>query len=284
MSFTNFCDVFASVHEEGFNRIVRHLTQQRPSLFHYGTLSFVKNPKLLCCGIGEVHPEVIKRGNLLVTPMPYLPIPGYPGDAGIEFNFSLQRLEIDFTPTNVFELPPELNGKLKDQSFALRAIVCGGIACPDSRYLDEFVIYPEPYRPDRDIKRGTVPQFSVDIHTPKRGLPFNEKTLQCFQLELFVVLNFVRDETTGEPVLGIALQNLELVDIKPDALESSMECYMKTTLKLGILPQIRIAFNALAYEIGDFITIAATPVSADVPFNPSVENDTLAVFFNLETP
>lgn len=285
MSFTDFCDVFASAHEDGFNRIIRHISMQRPSLFHYGTPSFVKNPKLLCCGIGEVHPEVIKRGNPLVTVMPYLPIPGYPGDAGLEFNFSLNRLEIDFFPTNVFELPPELNNKLGEQSFALRAVVCAGIACPDSRILKEFVIYPEPYRPDfKGNSTRDNPSFSVSINPPKRGLPFTEKGLQCFELELYVVLKFVREDYNGEPVLGIELQNLELVDIKPDGLENSMECYMRTTLKLGILPQLRVAFNALAFEIGDFISIVPTPISTDVPFNPSVDNDTVSVFLTLETP
>ena len=291
MPFTDFCDVFASAHEDGFNRLIEHVSRQRPSLFHYGTPSFVNNPKLLCCPPENIHPEVLKRNNPLVSAIPYLPIPGYPGNAGLEYNFSLVRLQIDFEPTNVFNLPAELGTKLPKQAFAIKALVCGGIACPDDEILDKFTIYPEPYRPDLSVGKPTSdkprdnnPDFNIDIKTPRTGLPFNRKNIHCFQLGLYVVLNFARETYLGEPVLGIKLQNLELVDIKPDGLENSLECYIKTTLRLGILPQLRVSFNALVFEIGDFINIVPTPISGNVPFNPAVQKDTVSVLLNLQTP
>ncbi len=286
MALTNFCDVFASVHENGFNRIIEQVAAQRPSLFHYGTSSFVDNPSLLCCKPAWVHPEVIKRGNPIVTRIPYLPIPGYVGNYGLEFNFSLTKLQIDFYPTNKFSLPAELGTNLNKQCFAIKAAACAGIACPDQKILDQFIIYPEPYRPTIVIgkKRKEQQPASTEIKTPQRGFPFNRENVLCFSLELYVVLKFEMEMWNGEPVLGLKLQNLEIVDIKPEGLENSIECYMRSTLRLGILPQLRVAFNSIALTIGDFISIVPTPISANVPFNPSVDNDTISVFLNLQTP
>lgn len=35
MAFTDSSDLFASFHEDGFNRLISHVMQQRPSLFNY---------------------------------------------------------------------------------------------------------------------------------------------------------------------------------------------------------------------------------------------------------
>jgi hypothetical protein len=292
MALTNFSDVFVSVHEDGFNQILTHVKQQRPSLFHYGTQAFVDDFKLLCCGPEKIHPEVNKRGNPIVHREDFLPILGSTGDYGLEFNFSLLDLLLDFEPTNKFILPDELGKKLLPQAFALKAVVCGGIACPNEKDLDKYIQYPEPYRPNLSFGKGNNaaadPKDNKDpnitFNKPKKGLPFDQKTINCFRLELFAVLNFAREDFKGEPVLGLKLQNLELVDIKPDGLENSLECFMKATLRFGILPRLRVAFNALALTLGDFIQIVPTPISANVPFNPAVGKDTLSIFLNLQNP
>lgn len=291
MGLTDFCDVFASIHEDGFNRVFDHIASQRPSLFNYGTSSFVAKPELLCCKPEWVHDEVVKRSNPIVTLVPYLPIPGYLGDYGLEFNFSLHELEIDFFPTNKFTLPNELGSKLDNQSIAIRAKACAGIACPSQRVLDEYVIYPEPYRPTvvfgkdgTDKNFGNDKGFSIDPNQPKKGLPFDSKGLLCFSLELYVVMKIEMEIWNGEPVISLKLRGLEIVDIKPDGLENSLECYMKTTLQMGILPHLRVAFNSIALTIGDFISVVPTPISSDVPFNPSVDDDQISVFLNLQNP
>ena len=66
MAFTDSCDIFASFHEEGFNRILGHVRRQRPSLFNYATADVANNPRLLCKEIG-VHPIVALRNNPQVT-------------------------------------------------------------------------------------------------------------------------------------------------------------------------------------------------------------------------
>lgn len=291
MALTDFCDVFASVHEDGFNRIIEQVAAQRPSLFHYGTAAFVADPGLLCCKPAWVHPEIAKRNNPVVTEVPFLPIPGYTGAYGLEFNFSLSKLQIDFHPTNKFNLPPELGVNLPEQCMAIKAVVCGGIACPDLKKLEQYIIYPEPYRPDLKIgkkdngkgkDKDRTPTF--DVNSPEYGLPFDPKSVNCFRLDLFVVLKIVRETWNGEPVMGLKLEGLEIVDITPEGLENSMECFIRTTLRLGILPQLRVAFNSLALTIGDFIAIVPTPISASVPFNPSVAKDAVSVFLNLQNP
>jgi hypothetical protein len=35
--FTDNCDLYGAIHEDGINRVVRHIMRQRPSLFNYGT-------------------------------------------------------------------------------------------------------------------------------------------------------------------------------------------------------------------------------------------------------
>lgn len=285
MAFTDFCDVYGGFHEDGFNRIVFHIASQRPSMFNYGTPAFVKDPELLCCRPEYIHPEVFKRGNPVVSLIPYLPIPGYPGNAGLEYNFSLSRLELDFEPTNKFNLPSELGTRLNKQQFAIRAILCGGIACPDERTLEQFVIYPEPYSPSpfsvRGKERGNDSGLPIDLPTPVRGLPFNRENIQCFKLEVYIVLYVSREDYLGESYLSLKLENIEIVDISPDGLENSIECLLRTTLKLGILPQLHIAVNTLVLSIGDFISIIPTLVSPSLPFNPSVEKDTLSVYISI---
>lgn len=285
MALTDFCDVLGSAHEDGFNRIIFHVMSQRPSLFQYGTASFdytlVNKPIPVCCPVEFIHAEVIKRHNPIVGHLDPLPIPGYTGSFGLEYNFSLSQLLIDFEPSNRITLPPELGTRLEPQSFALQAVVCGGIGCPETEILNRFIIYPEPYRPTSPGKLLQQPPSAPDS-SKLQGFPFQR--VRCFKLELYAVLSFARETYSGEPVLGMKLQNLEIVDIKPDKLEDSIECLIRTTLILGIFPKLRIALNALTYNIMNFIVVGPTPISTQVPFNPSVENDSLTVKLSLTTP
>ena len=75
MGFTDNCDVFASFHEAGFNRIVGHVERQRPSLFNYATAGLATDTSRLC-EVTRPHPIVGVRTNPLVTIVDPLPIPG----------------------------------------------------------------------------------------------------------------------------------------------------------------------------------------------------------------
>ena len=48
MALTSHCDIFASLTETAFSNVVRNVARQRPSLFNYGTASFVAAPKYMC--------------------------------------------------------------------------------------------------------------------------------------------------------------------------------------------------------------------------------------------
>jgi hypothetical protein len=111
MGFTDNCDIFASFHEDGLNRIIDHVKRQRPSLFNYATTNVAENRELLCKAI-EPHPIVSIRNNPLVTIVDPLPVPGT--NYGVNFAVQLVKLRIDFQPGDEFNLPPELNPPLKE--------------------------------------------------------------------------------------------------------------------------------------------------------------------------
>lgn len=132
VALTDHCDVFGSVNIKAFNNGVRHLQQQRPSLFNYGTISFVRHTELLYTQaiIHAIDRDVGIFGNLIVTERPLLSIPGYTGPSGFEHCFQLSEFSIDFHSSNVHAIPPELNPPLQPQRLSLKARACAGLACP----------------------------------------------------------------------------------------------------------------------------------------------------------
>lgn len=138
MAFTEHSDLFGSVHEDGINLVIRHIMRQRPSLFNYATPAFHANPGLFCEPI-EAAPTVLAAGNPLFTEQEPLPIFGAPVPLGLNFCLQLRDLEIDFHPTNVFDLPEELGSKLSAQRFAIRARACAGLDCPSDDLIDQLV-------------------------------------------------------------------------------------------------------------------------------------------------
>src|SRR6185503_21352456 len=126
MALTDHCDIFLSVLEAGINRVVFHVRRQWPSLFNYGTLNVKLNPQLLCKPI-DVHPIVPQLNNPIITVMDPAPIFGT--QYGLDYCAQLTEAAVDFSPGNVFALPPQL-GTLGAQSFAVKVAACAGLACP----------------------------------------------------------------------------------------------------------------------------------------------------------
>ena len=75
MAFTDNCDLFASVHENGVNRVIQHIMRQRPSLFNYATADVAGNRELWC-QVPEFTADVTTFGNPIFTVLPYLPVIG----------------------------------------------------------------------------------------------------------------------------------------------------------------------------------------------------------------
>ena len=258
MAFTDFCDVFGFFHEEGFNRIVQHLQLQRPSLFNYGTADMKGKERTYCRPI-ETHSAVAEFRDPLFTKSPYLPIPGYTGPFGMSYLMQLTDIKIDFHPSNVINLPSELDPPLSEQRFALQASFCVGMGCPERKILDEL---GDSSSNDQSGK-------------PLSGLPY--RNLNCFCLNVYAVLHVQR--RNGE--IALRLDGLEIADIRPEGLENSLECYIETILRLSVLPKIRILLTDLVFDIQNFITVQPTSISSDVPFNPAIQDDAISVFINL---
>lgn len=268
MPFTQFCDLFGSVNEQAFNNIILDLQKQRPSLFNYGTISFVNMPSLLCDQtiVTALDPDVANYANPVVKELPLLALPGYNGPMGLEYCLQLGGLAIDFQPSNTIQLPAGLLPPLQLQHFALQAKLCGAIGCPSTATL-----------------LSAASQTGTTLPTPPAAtvpLPFQNNTL-CFCLDVYAVLHVQQGNVNNTTVLSLVLDNLEITGLQPTGLEQAIECFLRSTLILGILPGIKIAFTSLIFNIGGILTLFPTPISGNVPFNPSIQNDQVQVFLSL---
>lgn len=261
MALTDHSDVFASFHENGFNNIIQHIMLQRPSLFNYATADLAKSRKV--CKDIKYHPAVATYNNNLFTTVPYMPIFGYSGPYGLSYCFQICDLKIDFHPGNLINLPAELNPPLGEQRIALTGTVCAGLGCPREGVIQDLL--------------ADLPREDDGREAKAVDRPFPYGTLDCFCLKLCAVVRVIRNNG----FLELRLVDLELKDIRPDGLESALECYISMALQLSILPKVRIAMKDLIFDLEGFVSLVPTPVPADVPFNPAVENDEVAVFFNL---
>lgn len=267
MTVTDNCDVYGALHEDGINRLVRHVMRQRPSMFNYATRWFVASHERLCVPI-DAHPEVARYGNRPITEEPVLPVPGTGGAYGLDYCVQVTDMEVDFHPGNVIALPPELSPPLNAQRLALRAKVCAGIACPNPDTLGQLDI-PDP----------------SDLKNPSTMRPLPTKKINCFCLEVVAVCHVNMGGTAGAEEVSIELDGLEIVDIKPEGLENALECLIATTLRLAVLSKFKLALNFLTLtleQVGIGLALKPTPTSNAVRFNPSVADNQLAVFMDLE--
>lgn len=288
MPFTASSDLFGSVNEDGFNRIIRHVMRKRPSLFNYGTQWVADDWETRLCVRPEVddlvlapsnEPGVVVVPNPVLTVEPPLPVLGTGGAYGLNFAAQVVDLSIDFHPSEK-ELPPQLGGKLVQQRFALFAQICAGIGCPDERALEGFppveqspIVFPGQEKP-----RVAVPPPPSDRDT----IPLPTESLDCFCLDLFVVGYFEMKGAPGVEVVEMKVEGVELIDVQPDNLESNVECYVRTLLHYVVLPRLRVALSVYVFKLFDGIATATLKAETGVANNPAVEDDQLKVFVDLE--
>ncbi len=328
MAFTDHSDLFGSVHEDGVNLVVRHLMRQRPSLFNYATPAFHARPDLFCQPI-EAAKSVKDAGNPLFTEQEPLPIFGTPFPVGINFCLQLVDARIDFHPQDV-PLPPEL-GELPPQRFSLMAAACAGIDCPSEEVIAGLLPWierellaqqklavgkVEESRGGKDVGRsqtgalgvtGAPPRRLVGVRPdvalqpavlderPPRGtVVLPTRRIECFCLEVYAVGHFEWGAVPGseQAWLKTKLDGVEIVDLGPERLEASIECYVATVLRLGILPQVMVPLEKLVLDItkvlaeqglqvGKQVTLGPSPAPGDVPNNPAVEDDMIKAFGKL---
>lgn len=291
MPFTDHSDLYGSVHEDGINFVVRHVMHQRPSLFNYATAFFSKRPDLFCVPI-EAAPEVEKAGNPLFTQEDPLPVFGAPTPIGLNWCLQFTDVRIDFHPGNAIGLPPEL-GVLSAQRLALRLRGCFGLDCPSEDLIHELLPIIEALAVASDV-RGLA-QAAAPSRVPSREpVVLPTRKLLCVCLELFAVAHFEWGPV-GDPHsqwLKLRLDGLEIVDLRPAEMEDMIECYVRTVLRLGLLPRLSRPIDSLILNltdllkeqgiaIGQRITLQPAPVPVAVPNNPAVESDQLMAFINL---
>lgn len=210
MSLTETEAVFASIHETALNDLIRAFCTDRPRYLVYGSPAFVPFTTVAETAMGAI------------------PFPGIPG--GINWRIRLGIPHVDlFKQTD--PLPPELSMGPGQFSGSLDAELC--IDCRRLR------IDPRPPRPKdpRHYGQPTHPDRPDDKH------PLSELT--CFRLRVFMLghLEHVL-ASTGEDAVLLAVDQVEIVDIKPDELESFLECLLFMILQ-AVLAEIRLPLRAL---------------------------------------
>lgn len=271
MAFTDNCDLFAAVHEEGVNRVVQHIMRQRPSLFNYASADVAAN-KELWCHLIDITADVKKFANPLFTVMSAIPLIGSDNPLVMTgFCAQLTKAAIDFHPGNTISLPAESNPPLKAQRFALQFRACGGLVCPSEREIEQVPI-ASGFRASALSTEGHETKFPPIV---VRGQPI------CFCLDVFVVGRFA---LTANGFLMGKVESLEIVDIKPERLEANLECYLRMAVNVVLREKLALALESLALSFPLFgmgtITLFPTP-NPPVLNNPAIEDDRLKVFVSM---
>jgi len=212
MSLTQGETVFASVHETALNDAITAFCTARPRYLAYGSPAFTP-----VTTSAETRMDAI----------------GFPGVAGgIQWRLRLSIPRVDlFKQSNA--LPPELSLGPGQFSIELEAQLC--IECRKIR------IDPKPPRPDKGQTHGQDNPREPARDDPKH--PLSELT--CFRLRVFAVGHLEHVYTsTGEDGIALAIDAVEIVDIKPDDLESFLECLLFMILQ-AVLAGIRLPLRAL---------------------------------------
>lgn len=274
MAFTDNCDLFAAIHEDGINLVARHIMRQRPSLFNYATQYIKGHPELACHPVDHTI-DVANHSNPLFGEVS--PIPIFGADAppvGLNFCAQLVDARIDFYPGNKITLPAELNPPLQPQHLSMMIKVCGGIDCPIKEFIDQ--IPPgSPFPSNTGIAAEGQKQ-------PPELVPPTRKLL-CFCLTAFVIAHVERVTISGQTYLLGKVDGIDIVDIKPDALEDSINCYLRTTIEVLLREKLAIPLEKLALSFPLFgmpISLQPTP-NPPVPNNPAIDDDQLKGFVTI---
>jgi hypothetical protein len=201
---------------------------------------FTARPRYLSYG----SPGFVPATTASATQIGAIPFPGVPG--GIDWAVQLSVPRVDLHP-QTDALPPELTLGTGRLSVTTTMRLC--VAC-------------ETRRPDRD------PDKKEDHDRPPRDLPPGKAKGTCFELDVFAVGHFER--TFSPDAVFVAVDAVEIVDIKPVELEAVLECLI-----------LQILRAVLADVVLPLETLRAGAFSLTLTRGPEVENDQLEVYGNL---
>jgi len=233
MSLTQAETVFASIHEDALNDALTAFCTARPHHLAYGSPAFTP-----VTTVAETRMDAIQ-------------FPGVPG--GIQWRLRMSIPQVDlFKQTR--PLPPELNLGPGQFSAALDVELC--IECRRIR------IDPKPPRPDKGREQGRE-QPTDQPKDPRRDDTHPLSELTCFKLRIFAVghLEHVL-ASTGEDAIALAVDAVEIVDIKPDELESFLECLLFMILQ-AVLAGIRLPLRALRAGAFQLVPIVGPLIEDD---------------------
>lgn len=273
MAFTDSCDLYAAVHEDGINLVARHVMRQRPSLFNYATQYVVDHPELACTPVAHTI-DVTNHFNPLFTVVSPIPLLGADSPpVGLNFCVQLVDAKIDFFPGNLINLPPKLNPPLGSQHLAMQVHVCGGLDCPSNEVIDSIPPTPPPSQTS-DQKQPPPPE----VVPPTRKL-------QCFCLDAFVVAHVEVQNIFGKPTLVGKVDGVDIAEIKPDGLSANIDCYLRTMFAVLLKEKLAFPVSKMLFDISllslAHITATLTP-NPPIPNNPAIEDNQLKVFISLE--
>jgi hypothetical protein len=230
MSLTEAQAVFASIHETALNDVLTAFCTDRPRYLAYGSPGFVP------------------ATSAAETQMDAIAFPGVPG--GIQWRVRLSIPHVDlFKQTDA--LPPELTLGPGQFSLRLDAELC--IECRKLR------IDPRPPRPPRDREKD-----HDNPNDPPREDRHPIRELTCFRLQVFAIGHLERVlSSTGQDAIVLAVDAVEIVDIRPDELESFLECLLFLILQ-AVLANIRLPLSALRVEaFGLALAVTVGPLIED---------------------
>ncbi len=312
MALTDFSEIYASLHDAGINRVIRHIMRQRPALFNYGTENVARNRSLWCSAI-DAAPAVTH----FMTVLDPLPIMGV-NNLGLDFCIQLTDAKFDFHPSNTVALPAELS-PLPAQNFAIKLTACAGIGCIPKNLRKILPPFANPGRfgalrsVNKQVKHKAVDTAALvgsqglvrametrAFANPPGLLPalsdkglasfpgirvFPVEKLECFCLSVFVTGSAAIAGMPPHQSLTLDVNKIEIVDVTPRGLENGIECYLLLVLEKGILPQALQGISELLFSplslgpMGELVYSASTTA----PHNPAVEDHQLKVFVNLDT-
>jgi hypothetical protein len=273
MPFTDDCDLYGAIHEDGVNLVVGHIMRQRPSLFNYGTADVAGNPEQWCAKV-DYTSDVTKYGNPIFTVENYLPVLGADSPpVGLSFCAQLTEAKIDFHPNNVITLPAELSPPLQEQRFALHFRICGSIGCPSDKQVD------------RIPPSSTFGPTTSDVGVKQQPPVILHGALNCFCLDVFAIGHFERISVSGKESLLGKVDDVDIVDIKPDAREANIVCYLKTAVNVILREKLTIPIEKFFFSFSLFglatVSLFPTP-NPPIPHNPAIEDDQLKVFLTMK--
>lgn len=229
MSLTQVHDVFAAIHEDGLDDLLRRFFGARPKYLNYGSPGFVA------------------ATTVNATQMPAIQFPGVPG--GIDWAVLIDRPRVDAHPQSA-GLPPELD-PLGPQRVSIRTAVQICVSCT-TRGRDE---QPDPDRPD-DPTHGDHRKDDPDRPVGKDLRPV------CFEVEVFAIAHAERTSSPSGDALRLVVDAIELVDLEPNELESVVECLLLQILR-AVLASVRLPLTALRAGAFELVPTAGPLVQDD---------------------